>query len=81
MTIDERLEQIEARLEQLQHAVDADLDRLADIPEAARRMGVSIRTGYRLAEAGHLLGVPIVIVAGKQKVPLRRLVEAMTGVR
>jgi excisionase family DNA binding protein len=55
-----------------------DLDRFAGIAEAAARLGISRSTAYRLISDNEF-PVPVLTVAGKQKVSLRLLVEHING--
>lgn len=55
-----------------------DLDRFITISEAAARLGIGKSKAYALIAAGDF-PVPVVAVAGKKKVSLRRLAEWMNG--
>ena len=52
----------------------ADLDRFIGLHEAATRLGIHKDTAWRLNKAGKF-PVPVLTVAGKYVVSLRRLVE------
>lgn len=59
-----------------------DLDRYAGIAEVALRLNIGQQTVYDMIRDGRWdaeIGVPIVAVAGKQVVSLRRLAEYMYG--
>lgn len=55
-----------------------NLDRFVTIAEAAPLLHVSRATAYRMAARGEF-PVPVVIVASRQVVSLRRLVEFING--
>ena len=55
-----------------------DLDRFATISEAAARLRIGKSTAYRLLAADQF-PVPVHVIAGKQVVSLRRLVEHING--
>lgn len=57
---------------------EEDLDRYAGIPEAAVRLGIGRTTAYDLIARGEF-PVPVHVIAGKNVVSLRRLVEAING--
>lgn len=57
---------------------DADLDRFASMAEAAERLNIARSTAYKLEAEGRF-PVPVLTVAGKKCVSLRRLVEFIHG--